>query len=72
VFDQFLDPGFMNAFAAAIGPLVVFVAPTEEIEAMIFDADSYAGDGGEDDLSSGEIGFGMAEPTQPSGHREAA
>lgn len=65
--DQFFDPGFLSALAAAIGPLAVFVAPTEEIEAMIFD--SYAS---EEALKSEEIGLGAAEPTVPAGYREAA
>ncbi len=65
--DQFLDPGFLSALAATIGPLAVFVAPTEEIEAMIFE--SYSG---VDTLTSEEIGVGAAEPIAPSGYREAA
>ena len=65
--DQFLDPGFLSALAAAIGPLAVFVAPTEEIEAMIFESHS-----GLDGLTSEESGVGAAEPIAPIGYREAA
>ncbi|MCE2891446.1 MAG: hypothetical protein ACK5XZ_15550 [Hyphomonadaceae bacterium] len=65
--DQFLDPGFLSALAAAIGPLAVFVAPTEEIEAMIFDC--YAN---EEALTSEEIGVTSAQPILPAGYREAA
>ena len=65
--DQFLDPGFLSALAAAIGPLAVFVAPTEEIEAMIFDSYSDV-----DTLTSEEIGVGAAESIAPDGYREAA
>ncbi len=65
--DQFLDPGFLSALAAAIGPLAVFVAPTEEIEAMIFDSYSDV-----DTLTSEEIGVGAAVPIAPVGYREAA
>lgn len=65
--DQFFDPGFLSALAAAIGPLAVFVAPTEEIEAMIFDFDA-----GEDCLTSEEIGVGTADPILPVGYHEAA
>ena len=65
--DQFLDPGFLSALAATIGPLAVFVAPTEEIEAMIFD--SYYD---VDTLTSEEIGVGAAGPIAPVGYREAA
>ncbi|AMS30314.1 hypothetical protein [Aquidulcibacter sp.] len=65
--DQFLDPGFLSALAATIGPLAVFVAPTEEIEAMIFD--SYAN---EEALTSEEIGVTAAQPILPAGYREAA
>ncbi len=65
--DQFFDPSFLSALAATIGPLAVFVAPTEEIEAMIFD--SYSG---VDTLTSEEIGVGAAEPLVPIGYREAA
>jgi hypothetical protein len=67
VLDQFLDPGFLSALAAAIGPLAVFVAPTEEIEAMIFDC--YAN---EEALTSEEIGVTSAQPILPAGYREAA
>jgi len=67
VLDQFLDPGFLSALAAAIGPLAVFVAPTEEIEAMIFDSYSDV-----DTLTSEEIGVGAAVPIAPVGYREAA
>ena len=65
--DQFFDPGFLSALAAAIGPLAVFVAPTEEIEATIFE--SYSG---VDSLTSEEIGVGAAESIAPIGFREAA
>ncbi|MFM1976682.1 MAG: hypothetical protein RL145_1528 [Pseudomonadota bacterium] len=65
--DQFFDPGFLSALAAAIGPLAVFVAPTEEIEAMIFDFGA-----GEDSLTSEEIGVGAADPILPVGYHEAA
>ena len=65
--DQFLDPSFLSALAATIGPLAVFVAPTEEIEAMIFESHS-----GVDTLTSEEIGVGAAEPMAPIGYREAA
>ena len=67
MFDQFLDPSFLSALAATIGPLAVFVAPTEEIEAMIFESHS-----GVDTLTSEEIGVGAAEPIAPIGYREAA
>jgi hypothetical protein len=67
VLDQFLDPSFLSALAATIGPLAVFVAPTEEIEAMIFESHS-----GVDTLTSEEIGVGAAEPIAPIGYREAA
>lgn len=68
--DQFLDPSFLSALAATIGPLAVFVAPTEEIEAMIFD--SYAGDTNEEILTSEEIGVGTAQAIPMSGYQEAA
>lgn len=68
--DQFLDPGFLSAFAAAIGPLAVFVAPTEEIEAMIFDSD--AGVAGVEAVTSDAIGIGAAQTIPTSGYREAA
>jgi hypothetical protein len=29
------DHSFLNALAAAIGPLAVFIAPTQEIEAIL-------------------------------------
>jgi hypothetical protein len=47
--------------------LAVFVAPTEEIEAMIFDSYSDV-----DTLTSEEIGVGAAGPIAPVGYREAA
>jgi hypothetical protein len=67
VLDQFFDPSFLGALAAAIGPLAVFVAPTEEIESMILD--SYSG---VDALTSEEIGVGVTQPHAPLGYREAA
>jgi hypothetical protein len=70
VLDQFFDPGFLGAFAAAIGPLAVFVAPTEEIEAMIFDSD--AGVAGVEAVTSDAIGIGTAQTIPTSGYREAA
>ena len=68
--DQFIDPGFLSALAAAIGPLAVFVAPTEEIEAMIFDSD--AGVAGVEGLESNVMGGGEVQPIPPVGYREAA
>jgi len=70
VLDQFLDPSFLSALAATIGPLAVFVAPTEEIEAMIFDSD--AGDANEEILTSEEIRVGTAQAIPMSGYQEAA
>ena len=68
--DQFLDPGFLSAVAATIGPLAVFVAPTEEIEAMIFDGS--VGDANEEALTSEEIGVGTAQTIPMPGYHEAA
>ncbi|OYU78256.1 MAG: hypothetical protein CFE32_02375 [Alphaproteobacteria bacterium PA3] len=68
--DQFFDPSFLSALAAAIGPLAVFVAPTEEIEALIFD--SCPGNASEEALTSEEIGVGAAQAIPSSGYREAA
>ena len=68
--DQFLDPSFLSALAATIGPLAVFVAPTEEIEAMIFDSD--AGDANEEILTSEEIEVGTAQAIPMSSYQEAA
>jgi len=70
VLDQFLDPSFLSALAATIGPLAVFVAPTEEIEAMIFDSD--VGDANEQGLTSEEIGVGTAQAMPMPGYQEAA
>ncbi len=67
---QFLDPGFLSALAATIGPLAVFVAPTEEIEAMIFD--SYVSDSNEEALTAEEIGAGTAQAMPMPGYQEAA
>ena len=68
--DQFFDPGFLSALAAAIGPLAVFVAPTEEIEAMIFGSD--VGDANEEALTTEDIGVGAAQAIPMSGYQEAA
>ena len=65
--DQFFDPGFLSALAAAIGPLAVFVAPTEDFEAMIFDFNA-----GVVCLTSEVIGIGPADPILPVGYHEAA
>jgi hypothetical protein len=33
--DFLFDHGFLDALAAAIGPLAVFIAPTQEIESIL-------------------------------------
>jgi hypothetical protein len=36
VLEFFADHQFLSALAAIVGPLVVFAAPTEEIEHLLF------------------------------------
>lgn len=65
--DQFLDHNFLSALATVIGPLAVFVAPTEEIEAMIFDSHVADQAATSEPLAIEEVEFQAAE-----GYRNAA
>lgn len=65
--DLFFDPGFLSGLAAAVGPLAFFVAPTEEIEAMIFDSQAE-----ETGFNSYEVDAGISRPALSAGYREAA
>jgi hypothetical protein len=40
VLEFLTDQHFLNALAAMIGPLAIFVAPTEEIEHLVFGQDT--------------------------------
>lgn len=55
MFDHLLDPGFLHAVTALLGPLAFFAAPTQEIEAMIFDHSEASQGDGEDLLTQTPI-----------------
>jgi hypothetical protein len=58
VLEFLIDQHFLSALAAAIGPLAVFAAPTEEIERLLYADD--VEEALEEDVAetSGSEGFG--------------
>lgn len=67
--EHFLDPGFLQGLAAFLGPIAVLIAPTEEIEAMIFDG---YGAEVEEEVVIDTVEIANEDGPGPLSHRDAA